>query len=157
MENKFKLFVIIAIVVLALAIAGSTFFVLKVFNSNQIEAATASSKAKAPNLKAISLGESILTNIATDGGSVQHFAKVQISIGVDSSDEKTYAELETKITNQSASVRNALITTIGEQTYSMLNGANGKEKLADEIITRLNTLLDTDLIYEVYFEEYFIQ
>lgn len=156
MESKFKIFVIVAIAVLAIAVAGSTYFVLRALNSNQTEVAT-TSEAQKLNLKSISLGESILTNISSDSGSVQHFAKVQISIDVDASDEKAFTALSTQIEEKSASIRNELITTIGEQTYSMLITANGKEKLADEIITRLNTLLDTDLIYKVYFEEYFIQ
>ena len=156
MESKFKVFVIVAIVVLALAIAGSTFFVLRVLHSDPSEV-IATTEEKAPELKSISLGEAILTNITKESGNTQHFAKVQISIGVDATDEKAYTALKTKIEEKSASVRSELISTIGEQTYSMLNGANGKEKLADEIISRLNTLLDTDLIHEVYYEEYFIQ
>ncbi|MBE6021740.1 MAG: hypothetical protein E7231_00745 [Cellulosilyticum sp.] len=156
MESKFKVFVIIAIVVLALAMGTSTFLVLRVLNNTQAEVATTGNGA-AIELKSIALGDAILTNITNDNGSVQHFAKVKVSIGVDGSDEKIFTELSAEIEAKAASIRSELIATIGEQTYSMLSAGNGKEKLADEIITRLNTLLDTELIYEVYYEEYFIQ
>ena len=157
MEGKFKLFVIVALVVLALAIGGSTFFVWKMISNNTVASANQAEEAQQQVLKPIDLGESILTNIATESGNIQHFAKVQVSIGVNAADEKAFTALSEQITANAASVRSELISTIGEQTYTMLNATNGKEKLADEIISRLNTLLDTDMICKVYFQEYFIQ
>ena len=156
MEGKFKLFVIIALVVLALAIGGSTFFVWKMVSNNTVASASQEEEPQQV-LKPIDLGDSILTNIATESGNVQHFAKVQVSIGVNAADEKAFTALSEQITENAASVRNELISTVGEQTYTMLNATNGKEKLADEIISRLNTLLDTDMVCKVYFQEYFIQ
>ncbi len=156
MESKFKVFVIVAIVVLALSIAASTFFVLRAMNNNQADVVAQNADYE-PDLKTISLGDSILTNLTSENSTVQRFAKVKISIGVDATDEKAYEALSAKIEEKSASIRNELITTIGEQTYSMLSVANAKTKLADEIIIRLNTLLDTDLIYEVYYEDFFVQ
>lgn len=156
MEGKFKLFVIIALVVLALAIGGSTFFVWRMISNNTVASANQTEEAQQV-LKPIDLGDAILTNISTESGNVQHFAKVQVSIGVKASDEKAFTALSEQITANAASVRSELISTIGEQTYTMLNATNGKEKLADEIISRLNTLLDTDMICKVYFQEYFIQ
>lgn len=157
MEGKFKLFVIIALVVLALAIGGSTFFVWKMISNNTMVSANQKDHEEEQVLKPIDLGDSILTNIAVESGNVQHFAKVQVSIGVSASDEKAFTALSEKIKANSASVRSELISTVGEQTYTMLNATNGKEKLADEIVSRLNTLLDTDMICKVYFQEYFIQ
>lgn len=156
MESKFKVFVIVAIAVLAIAIATSTFFVLRALNSTSSETAI-TSEEKAKVIKTVDLGDAILTNITSENKNAQHFAKVKIAIGIDASNEKEFTALSTSIEEKSSSIRSEIITTIGEQTYSMLSAANGKEKLADEIITRLNTLLDTDLIYEVYYEEYFIQ
>lgn len=156
MESKFKVFVVVAIAVLALSIGGSTFFILRTLNDNRVEAVQ-KDEDKPKSIKTIALGDAILTNIATEEGKVQHFAKIKISIGVAASDEKVFEALNEVVTNEAASIRNELITTIGEQTFSMLSATNGKEKLSDEIITRLNTLLDTDLIDAVYFEEYFVQ
>lgn len=156
MENKFKIFVIVAIAVLALAIAGSTFLVFTVMNNNNVSTEVVAEQQE-PQLKSVSLGDAILTNITKESGNVQHYAKIKVTIGVNAADEEAFTELTTAIEEKTASVRSELITTIGEQTYSMLNDVNGKEKLADEIISRLNTLLDTDLVHEVYYEEYFIQ
>ena len=155
MENKFKIFVIVALVVLALAIGGSTVLVIHMMQNNKAEMVIEVNEN--PTLKTIQLGEPILTNITNDNGNLQHFAKVQLSIGVVATNEDAFEALKTKISENQESVRNELISAIGEQTYSMLNATNGKEKLADEIITRLNTLLDTELINKVYYTDYFIQ
>ena len=155
MESKFKIFVTVAIAVLGIAIAGSTFLVLKVLNNNTETVVT---EEKSSNyLKEVEVGEAIVTNIASEGN-VQHFAKIQIKLGVDSSNSKSYETLTGEFKERSASIRNELINAIGEQTYTMLSDTKaGKEKLADEIITRLNKLLDTEMIQAVYYEEYFIQ
>lgn len=156
MENKFKIFVIVAIAVLGLAIAGSTFFILRALN-NTNTAPSEEVKEEVVELTEVAIGEAVMTNIASEGN-VQHFAKIQVKIGVDASDEEEFTEFSTKLESKAASIRNELIRTIGEQTYTMLSDTNtGKEKLSDEIISRLNQLLDTDLIQAVYYEEYFVQ
>lgn len=156
MESKFKIFVIVAIAVLGLAVATSTFLVLKALNGSNTES-VATQENIAANLKELEVGEAILTNVASEG-SIQHFAKIQVKIGVDASDTERYEALAKQFEERSASIRNELISAIGEQTYTMLSDTKaGKEKLADEIITRLNKLLDTEMIQAVYYEEYFIQ
>jgi len=156
LESKFKIFVIVAIAVLGLAVATSTFLVLKALNGSNTES-VATQENIAANLKELEVGEAILTNVASEG-SIQHFAKIQVKIGVDASDTERYEALAKQFEERSASIRNELISAIGEQTYTMLSDTKaGKEKLADEIITRLNKLLDTEMIQAVYYEEYFIQ
>ncbi|MBU3804948.1 MAG: flagellar basal body-associated FliL family protein [Candidatus Cellulosilyticum pullistercoris] len=156
MESKFKIFVMVSIAVLGIAIAGSTFWMLKVLNTSQTQSMV--SQERPPNkLKEVEVGDAIITNIASEGNG-QHFAKIQIKVGVDASDTKNYEAFTSEFAERSASIRNELINVIGEQTYTMLSDTKaGKEKLADEIITRLNKLLGTEMIQAVYYEEYFIQ
>lgn len=158
MDGKFKVFVIVAIVVLALAIAASTFFVMTMMGKNSQGVEQTTIENQMPVLAEVALGDAIITNIASDDGDMQHYAKVQISIGIDATDTKVSDELKKVIEGKAASIRSEVISALGEQTYTMLsNTATGKEKLADEIITRLNKLLETDLVKAVYYQEYFIQ
>lgn len=157
MDGKFKIFVIVAIVVLAVAIAGSTFFVMKMM-SNSAPAQQATVVNEAEKLAQIDLGDAILTNLSMESNSIQHFAKVQIAIGVDASNEEALTAFQTVIDEKSASIRSEIIDTVGEQTFSMLsNPPTGKVKLADELIPRLNELLETEMIKEIYYKEYFVQ
>ncbi len=155
LESKFKLFVIIAIIVLGISIAASTFFVLKQMSQSQSEEPAATKAGL--ELTEVSMGDAIMTNIAMGEDAVQHFAKIKVSLGVDASDKKVYEVFNNAVTNQAASMRNELIAVIGEQTFTMLRANDGKTKLADEIVARLNQLLGTDIIYDVYYEEYFVQ
>lgn len=158
MENQFKIFVLSALLVLGISVAGSTFFVIKTLkNSNSASQETVSQEGTSRYLKEVEVGEAIVTNIISEG-SVQHVVKIQIKLGVDGSKSKEYEAFVNQLEERSASVRNELINTIGEQTYTMLSDTKaGKEKLADEIIVRLNRLLETELIQAVYYEEYFVQ
>ena len=158
MDGKFKIFVIVAIVVLAVAIAGSTFFVMKALSGSQQNVEVQQTESEVTNLVEVALGDAILTNIAMESNNIQHYAKVKISIGIDNTDEEASAALQADITAKASSIRSEIIAVIGEQTYTMLsNTTTGKEKLSDEIIARLNKLLDTELVRAVYYEEYFIQ
>lgn len=147
---------IIAIVVLGASLAASTFYILKQMNQSPQEEITATTQTTVV-LTEVSMGDAIMTNIAMEEDKIQHYAKIKISLGVDASNKKSYETFTNAVTNQAASMRNELIEVIGEQTFTMLRANDGKVKLADEIVARLNQLLGTDIIYDVYYEEYFVQ
>lgn len=159
MDGKFKIFVIVAIAVLAASICGSTFFIMKSMGNSNSQDVVANGKEEQPvKLVEIAVGDAIMTNMAMESNNIQHFAKIKISIGVDATDEAAVEEFKKGLEAKSASIRSEIIDTIGEQTYSMLsNPTSGKVKLSDEIIPRLNQLLGTEMIKEIYFEEYFVQ
>lgn len=156
MDSKFKIFVISAISILALVIAAGAFFIV---NAIKPQSGTSEGIQKETvKLSEISMGEAIMTNITMESDKIQHYAKIQVSVGVDADNSKAYKTLAEQLTSKASSIRSAIITIIGEQTFTMLsNPTTGKEKLADEIIVKLNKLLGTDLIKEVYFQEYFVQ
>lgn len=156
MEGKFKLFVVIAIIILGISVAGVAFFVVKQMNEKPVATTEATTEGTL-NLVEVSMGDAIMTNIAISEDDIQHFAKIKISLGISDSNKKAYEAFNEALTSKAASIKNELIDVIGEQTYSMLKSTDGKIKLADEIIIRLNKLLNTDIINEVYYEEYFVQ
>ena len=156
MEGKFKLFVVTAIIILGISVAGVAFFLVKQMNEKSVTTPEATMEGTL-NLVEISMGDAIMTNIAISEDEIQHFAKIKISLGISDNNKKAYEAFNEALTSKAASIKNELIDVIGEQTYSMLKSTDGKTKLADEIIVRLNKLLNTDVINEVYYEEYFVQ
>lgn len=155
MENKFKIFVIVAIVFLAAAIAGSTYIMLSVINSKETVVEGQVEDVQY-DLIATPLGEAITANVYEEGGK-QHIARVQLSFGVDQSDKKAYTAFTEKYNANLAVVRNEVILTIREQTYSMMIKPDAQSSLSDEITARVNAVLDTTIIKEVYFEDFFVQ
>ena len=157
MENKFKLFVIIGFLVLGLAIAGSTFFVLTQLNKNPEQViAVEENTIKKTELAKVELEESITSNVYGEDN-MQHIARIHVSLGVDQSDKKGYEAFTTLYNDNIALIRNEIIQVVREQTYSMMSKADAQVKLGSEIVNRLNKLLDTTLIKEVYFKDFFVQ
>ena len=156
MDKKFKIFVVIAIVVLTLGVAAVTVLLLNQSSNNDKEYTNAEKEVEV-DIVEIPMGEEIMTNIALGEDEVQHFVNVQISLGINKKNEKSYEALTEKMGFKTASIRNELIDILGDQTYDMLSATDGKVKLADEIVLRLNKLLGTDLICEVYYQKYFVQ
>nr|WP_302595203.1 flagellar basal body-associated FliL family protein [uncultured Cellulosilyticum sp.] len=157
MENKFKLFVIIGFVVLGLAVAGSTFFILTQLKKTPAQVTeTTKVEIKKTDLAKIELEEAITSNVYEEG-SVQHIARIHVSLGVDQSSKKEYEAFTTLYSENIALIRNEIIQVIREQTYSMMSKADAQTKLGSEIVNRLNKLLDTELIKEVYFKDFFVQ
>ena len=158
MENKFKIFVIVGFVSLGLTIAGSTFFILTQINKEPKEVIqVVDTEINSTELAKIELEEAITSNVYEEEGSMQHIAKVHVSLGVDQSSKKEYEAFTTLYGENIAVIRNEIIQIIREQTYGMMSKADAQIKLGSEIVNRLNKLLDTQLIKEVYFKDFFVQ
>lgn len=157
MENKFKIFVIVGFVVLGLGIAGSTFFILTQLNKAPKEVVEIQeNEIKKTDLAKVELAEAITSNVYGEGN-MQHIARIHVSLGVDQSDKKGYEAFSTLYDENVALIRNEIIQVVREQTYSMMSKADAQVKLGSEIVNRLNKLLDTTLIKEVYFKDFFVQ
>lgn len=153
MDKNFKLFVIIAIVFLGIAIAASTFFVLKSVGKDK--QTVAADGKNAVNLTPIDLGEAIATNIFDESGE-QHIARVVVSFGVDES-SKDYKKFKEDFDTKKVVVRDEIIHILREQTYEMMSKADAQTKLGDEIAARTNKVLNTKIIGKVYFGDFFVQ
>lgn len=156
MENKFKIFVIVGFVVLGLGIAGSTFYVLTQLNKTPKEVVAVQEEFKKTELAKVELAEAITSNVYGED-SMQHIARISVSLGVDQSDKKGYEAFSALYSENVALIRNEIIQVVREQTYSMMSKADAQVKLGSEIVNRLNKLLDTTLIKEVYFKDFFVQ
>ena len=160
MDKKFKIFVIVAIVFLGIAIVGSAFIVLKMVgnnnnDSNSNKQVVAEKEKKEPKLVPIDLGDAITTNIFDEAGA-QHIAKIVISFGVDES-SKEYKKFNEEFKSKNVIIRDEIIHILREQTYEMMAKADAQTKLGDEITVRINKLLKTEIIGKVYFGDFFVQ
>lgn len=158
MDKKFKIFVIIAIAVLGITIAAvSTFVVLNMAanKGTETEAVTDDKKNSKTKLVIIDLGDAITSNVYDEIGD-QHIARVTISFGANQA-SKQYKKFSENFGTQNVVIRDQIISSIREQTYEMMSKSDAQAKLGDEIIIRINELLDTDVIEAVYFSDFFVQ
>jgi len=84
----------------------------------------------------------------TGGGRV---LRLEVQVEVDEEDVDT-------VTEKSPALRDAVLTLASDYTYADLEGIDGKMRLRDELLARLNTSLeDTASVRRVYFTEFVVQ
>lgn len=155
MDKKFKIFVIIAIVLLGIAIGVSTFLVLSMMGKDKEAVSESQAEVSKSKLVTINVGDPITCNVYEATGE-QHIAKVSISLGVNEK-SKQYKKFQKDFESSQVIIRDEIIQTIREQTYEMMSKTDAQTKLGDEIAARINKLLDTQVVEKVYFSEFFVQ
>lgn len=84
----------------------------------------------------------------TGGGRV---LRLEVSAEVDADDEPTVLE-------KRPMMRDAVLTLASDYTYNDLEGIDGKMRLRDELLARLNTSLEDEArVRRVYFTEFVVQ
>ena len=152
MDKKFKMFVIIAIVFLGIAIAGSTFLVMKMVSN---DGGTADAKTDKMKIITVDLGDAITSNVYDESGE-QHIARVALSFAIYSA-SKEYKTFSRDFETKKVIVRDEIIHIIREQTYEMMSRTDAQTKLGDEVVQRINKALGTEIIQDVYFGDFFVQ
>lgn len=155
MDKKFKIFVIVAIALLGIAIAISTFFILNMVGKDKETAVSDKNEKSKVSIITVDLGDAIATNVFDEEGE-QHITRIVVSFGVNEKD-KGYKAFQEAFASKKVIIRDEIIHIIREQTYEMMSKADAQTKLGDEIVIRINKLLDTQSIQAVYFGDFFVQ
>jgi len=92
--------------------------------------------------------EPFLVNLRGSGGG--RMLRLEVHLEVSESDLET-------LTARDAVVRDAVLALASDQTYSDLEGLDGKTFLRDELLRRLNSVLDGPRIERVYFTDFVVQ
>jgi len=61
------------------------------------------------------------------------------------------------VTENNAPLRDAVVTLVSDYSYAELEGLDGKTRLRDELLARMNALLGGNRIKRLYFTEFVIQ
>lgn len=149
-----KLPMIIGAIVLLLAGLGGGAFIGKsmVDSSNGTEEGEESSgdetkEGEASQRGLFNLGLFTINLRGTGGGRVLRM-EVQV---------ETDAELVVTLEERKPEFRHAIITMVSDYSYNDLEGLDGKTRLADELLTRLNRLMETGRINRLYFVQFVVQ
>ena len=96
----------------------------------------------------VSLNDFTINLRGTAGGRV---LRLEVSAEVDSADADV-------VTDRMPVLRDAVITLASDYTYSDLEGIDGKMRLRDELLARLNASLENEArVKRVYFTEFVVQ
>jgi len=93
--------------------------------------------------------EPFIANLADDGGRRYLKATFQIDFGK--------ADVPPAMESHLPQVRDLLLTLFTSKTFDDIRTPEGKQQLREEIIARVNQVLDRDLVKAVYFTEFIVQ
>lgn len=93
--------------------------------------------------------EPFIANLADDGGRRYLKATFQIDFGT--------AEVPAAMAARLPQTRDLLLTLFTSKTFDDIRTPEGKQQLREEIIQRVNQVLDRDLAKAVYFTEFIVQ
>ncbi len=93
--------------------------------------------------------EPFIANLADDGGRRYLKATFQIDFGT--------PEVPGAMTARLPQTRDLLLTLFTSKTFDEIRTPEGKQQLREEIIARVNQVLDRDLAKAVYFTEFIVQ
>ena len=152
--NKLLLIIIVVLLLLLLVIGGLVaYFLLSNTDNNSLqEQQKVEKKHKVKEMAEIGpiypLDPFIVNLISTNA---DRYLKCKIDLELDS------PELQQEVDKKIAPIRDAIIQILSSKTVEEIQTAKGKEKLKEEIKRKLNSMLTTGEIRNVYFTEFVIQ
>lgn len=155
--NKKKLIIIIAAVVLVLLIAGGVGGFLFLKNKKAAEEAEKDPGDGVP-VPTISQSAEIgpmvditefIVNIISDDNS--HYVKAALTLELDSELAKEEAN------KRMPQIRDAILLLVGNKTYEELQDLQGKRQLKAELLSKINSFLQSGKVKSIYFTDFVVQ
>jgi flagellar protein FliL len=144
--------IIIGVAVIVVVAGGATFGILKYLRS--AGTAAAAEKVKKESVESTLNLDPFLVNLADKEAT--RFVKVTFRLGL-SLDEKEVEEKLSKNNVFLAQTRDAVISLLTSKTSEEVLTPDGKEKLRQEVQTRVNAFLSKGKVMEVYIVDFVVQ
>jgi len=93
--------------------------------------------------------DSFVVNLADEDS--QRYLKVTMKV------EFFSDQIPARFNTRQAQIRDLLLTLLSSKTVDDVRSVEGKSQLRDEIIARVNRVLDDDVVKAVYFAEFIVQ
>jgi flagellar FliL protein len=153
-SNKLLLIVIVVLLLLLLVIGGLVAYFLLSSNdqTDQPEPQKVEKKKKVQNMTEIGPIyplDPFIVNLVSNNA--DRYLKCKIDLELDSPD------LQQEIDKKLPAIRDLIIRILSSKTVEEIQTAKGKEKLKEEIKRKINEILTTGEVRNVYFTEFVIQ
>jgi len=153
------LIIIIALLILLLAGGGLAAFLLlgsdePVPTQATSQGTTPSTQTQARSTNMLSIGpvypmEQFIVNLLSESGG--RYLKVTLDIELDN--DKLASEIDTK----HSLVRDIIIRTLSAKTYEEISTLKGKDRLKDEVVSKLNEVLADGRVRNIFFTDFVVQ
>lgn len=155
--SKKKLFIIIGAVIIALLICGgggAWWFLLRDKPVDK-DAQDPAQQVQVPAIgQTATIGpmvniEEFIVNIIS--GDAAHYVKASLTVELDNEQVKTEVE------QRMPQMRDAILLLIGNKTYEELQDLQGKKQLKAELLSTVNSFLQTGKVVSIYFTNFVVQ
>ena len=154
--SKKKLFIIIGAVLLLLIIgggAGAWFFLKKAPPAPEEQdpglQVPVPALQKSANIGPMVNIDEFIVNIIS--GDTAHYVKASLTV------ELTNEEVEAEVQKRMPQMRDSILLLISNKTYEELQDLQGKRQLKAEILSKLNSFLQSGQVKSVYFTNFVVQ
>ena len=159
--NKLLMIVIIVLLLLLLVIGGLVaYFLLSGDNTNpnnpdsQGKTEKVEKKISKKDAADLTIGpiypmDPFIVNLMSDGA--RRYLKCTINLEMDT------PELQKELDSKVAPIRDIVIRILSSKTVAEISTSKGKEKLKEEIVRKINEILESGEIKHVYFVNFVIQ
>lgn len=153
--QKKKLIIGIAgVVILFLIIAGATFFFLK-SAPETVEDTKPGLDVPVPVISQsqtigpmVEIDEFIVNIISEEGN---HYVKASLTIELDK------VEVVEETHNRMPQIRDSILLLVGNKTFEELHDLQGKKQLKAELVSKINSFLQTGKVKAIYFTDFVVQ
>ncbi len=155
--GKKKLFIIIGAVVVVLLISGGVgawWFLLRDKPVDK-DAKDPAQQVQVPAIgQPAAIGpmvniEEFIVNIIS--GDAAHYVKTSLTV------ELTNEQVKTEVEQRMPQMRDAILLLIGNKTYEELQDLQGKKQLKAELLSTVNSFLQTGKVVSIYFTNFVVQ
>jgi len=153
-SKKKLIIIIVAAVVLLLIIGGAAFFFLKPAPA-PVEEADPGLDVPVPEITVsqeigpmVKIDEFIVNIISEDG---RHYVKAALTIELDK--EEALEETNKRMPQ----IRDAILLLVGNKTFEELQDLQGKKQLKAELVSKINSFLQTGKVKAIYFTDFVVQ
>ena len=153
-KSKVLLIAVIGVLLVALLGVGGYIVYTQVLGGGgseeaKKEAAKAEELKEAAKLGIVAALDPFIVNLSDDAG--KRYLKITMQLELDNE------VLNEEVTNKMPQIKDSIITVLSSKTTDDLLTVDGKFKLKEQIQTRVNVLLKTGVVKNVYFVEFVIQ
>lgn len=153
-KSKKKLFIIIGVAIALLlgCLAGGYFFYMKAQQKSAEE--ENQSQVYIPEINPVNLGPMVDINdfvVNIISGEETHYVKVALTVEL--SNEPSAEEVNMRMPQ----MRDAIILILGSKDYRELQDIQGKKQLKAEILSRINSIIQSGKVVSIYFTEFVVQ
>jgi len=164
MEKSSLMMIVIIVLLVALlgTVVGVTFYAFSMMQNMESATQETAGFDRTPRqltpdeIGRVPIGDSILTNLATDSGGSGRVARIQVVVGYDNTQQGESDAIYTRINEQMDFIRMEALASIRNRTYQELSARDGMDSLAAEILETLQNEFQTNLIVDVRFSEWIL-